>query len=60
MTIVTASPTDQGTRNDPPDGTAPHLPDATEDQPDPVTLCQPSFDGDGLLRWASATFDVRR
>ena len=35
-------------------------PEAHEDQPDPVTLCHPSHDGDGLLRWASATFDVVR
>ncbi len=33
----------------------PVLSDPSEDagQPDPVTLCEPSFDESGLLRWAS-------
>ncbi len=59
MTIAPVTPKDQGSQ-DPLDGVDLRLPQHHEDQPDPVTLRQPSFDGDGLLRWASATFDVPR
>lgn len=31
-------------------------PDEVADQPDPVTLSEPTFDDAGLLRWASAKY----
>ena len=63
MTAATPRPTDPG---DPPspfegiDTAYPSPAGSPGDQPDPVTLCEPSYDGDGLLRWASVTFDVTR
>jgi hypothetical protein len=29
------------------------------DHPDPVTLCEPGYDSQGLLRWASMPFPGR-
>ena len=45
---------------EPPDVTEFRADHTPADQPDPVTLCHPTHDSDGLLRWASATFDLLR
>jgi hypothetical protein len=59
VTIATVTPKEQGGLQEPEvDVLLPSSDDAREDQPDPVTLSHPSFDGNGLLRWASATFDL--
>lgn len=31
-------------------------PDPDADHPDPVTLCEPTFDDAGLLRWGSQKY----
>ncbi len=31
-------------------------PDPGTDHPDPVTLCEPTFDDAGLLRWGSTKY----
>ena len=60
MTTRSVERTDRADAADPLAGFAVQPPEEHEDQPDPVTLCHPSHDGDGLLRWASATFDRPR
>ena len=58
MTTTAATPQEADSRKDPFEGFELRLTDRHDDQPDPVTLSRPSHDGDGLLRWASVTFDL--